>query len=277
MSNTTKKVNVQRLCVTAVMLALATALSMVKIIELPYGGSVTLASMLPVVIIAYRYGTAWGIASGLVYGCIQQLLGLNSLSYVTTPLSIIAVILLDYIVAFLVCGFGGIFRKRIKNQAIGISLGAFVVCALRYLCHVISGATVWAGISIPTKAALIYSLSYNGTYMLPETIVLVVTACIFGSLIDFTAERPARLKSEDTNITSNLMSVCAGIVFGAAIVFDVYGIFSKLQNADTGEFAFSQIFKINFTSVILITAAAAVISITLLLVSSKIKKERKNA
>ena len=277
MSNTTKKVNVQRLCVTAVMLALATALSMVKIFELPYGGSVTFASMLPIVIIAYRYGTAWGIVTGLVYGCIQQLLGLNSLSYVTTPLSIIAVILLDYVVAYLVCGFGGIFRKCIKNQAIGLSLGAFVVCILRYLCHVISGATVWAGISIPTKAALIYSFSYNGTYMLPETIVLVVAACIFGSLIDFTAERPARLKSGDTSVVSNLMSVCAGIILGAAIAFDVYSIFSKLQNAKTGEFAFSQISNINFTSVILVTAIAAVVSVVLFLVSSKIKRERKKS
>ena len=88
---------------SAIMLALATALSLVKIVELPYGGSVTVASMLPVLIIAYRYGVKWGLLTGAAYGGVQQLLGLKNLSYVTTWQSVLAVILLDYVVAFLCC------------------------------------------------------------------------------------------------------------------------------------------------------------------------------
>ena len=61
----------------AVMIALATVLSMIKLAELPYGGSITIASMLPVAIIAYRRGMGWGLGSAFVYGVIQQLLGLN--------------------------------------------------------------------------------------------------------------------------------------------------------------------------------------------------------
>ena len=69
-----------RLTESAIMIAAATILSMFKLVELPYGGSITLASMLPIVIIAYRYGTAWGILCGLVHGAIQLLLGSGTLS-----------------------------------------------------------------------------------------------------------------------------------------------------------------------------------------------------
>ena len=75
-----------------------------------------LASMLPIIIIAYRHGTGTGLMAGLVYGIIQQLLGLNTLSYVTTWQSILAVILLDYIVAFLVLGLGGISAAVLKSR-----------------------------------------------------------------------------------------------------------------------------------------------------------------
>ena len=68
----------------AVLLAIATVLSLVKLVDLPYGGSVTVASMLPVVIISYRHGLGYGLLSGAVFGVIQQLLGLNTLSWVTT-------------------------------------------------------------------------------------------------------------------------------------------------------------------------------------------------
>lgn len=103
----------------AIMIALATVLSMVKLAELPYGGSITIASMLPIAIIAYRRGMGWGLGSAFVYAVIQQLLGLNSLSYVTTWQSVVAVILLDYIVAFTVVGFAGIFRNAIKKSGSG--------------------------------------------------------------------------------------------------------------------------------------------------------------
>ncbi len=165
---------VQMLVESAVMLAIATVLSMIKLFNLPYGGSVTIASMLPIIIISYRHGLRWGLLSGLVYGIIQQLLGLDTLSWVTTWQSIVAVILLDYIIAFAVTGFGGVFRKKC-SQPMALLLGALLVGLLRYICHVISGATVWAGLSIPTNAAMIYSLGYNATYMIPETITHIVT------------------------------------------------------------------------------------------------------
>ena len=252
----------------AIMIALATVLSMVKLAELPYGGSITIASMLPIAIIAYRRGMGWGLGSAFVYAVIQQLLGLNSLSYVTTWQSVVAVILLDYIVAFTVVGFAGIFRNAIKSQAAALTLGCVFVSVLRYACHVISGATVWAGLSIPTQAALSYSFIYNATYMLPEAIILAVSAAYIGSVIDFREEKLRRL------VRANAMSIVAGLVAAAAVVYDVVEVFSHLQSAESGEFDITGLAAANWTAVIAVTASAAVVAVLLIVVGKALKNSR---
>ncbi|MBQ8911953.1 MAG: energy-coupled thiamine transporter ThiT, partial [Clostridia bacterium] len=65
---------------------------------------------------------------------------------------------------------------------------------MRYICHVISGCTVWAGMSIPTGGAFVYSLIYNATYMLPETIILILVSYYLGTSLDFDAQIPRRLR-----------------------------------------------------------------------------------
>ena len=239
----------------AIMIALATVLSMVKLAELPYGGSITIASMLPIAIIAYRRGMGWGLGSAFVYAVIQQLLGLNSLSYVTTWQSVVAVILLDYIVAFTVVGFAGIFRNAIKS-------------------HVISGATVWAGLSIPTQAALSYSFIYNATYMLPEAIILAVSAAYIGSVIDFREEKLRRLVRANSGVHASAMSIVAGLVAAAAVVYDVVEVFSHLQSAESGEFDITGLAAANWTAVIAVTASAAVVAVLLIVVSKALKNGR---
>ena len=256
----------------AIMIALATVLSMIKLAELPYGGSITIASMLPIAIIAYRRGMGWGLGSAFVYGIVQQLLGLNSLSYVTTWQSIVAVILLDYIVAFTVIGFAGIFRNKIENQALGLTLGCVFVSILRYICHVISGATVWAGLSIPTQAALSYSFIYNATYMLPECIILAVTAVYIGSVIDFREEKLKRVVKSDTKAYSPAINVVAGLVAAGAVIYDAVEVFSHLQNAETGEFDITGLAAANWTAFIAVTVSAAVVTVLLLIVNKTLKK-----
>lgn len=259
----------------AVMIALATVLSIVKIAEMPYGGSITLASMLPIAIIAYRRGTGRGLASGFVFAVIQQLLGLKNLTYFTSWQSILAIIILDYAVAFTVIGLAGVFRKAVKNQAVALTLGCILVSVLRYICHVISGATVWAGLSIPTQAALSYSFIYNATYMLPECIILAVSALYIGSLINFSTESLTRVKREDTAVYSPWIGACAGLISCAAVVFDVATIFPKLQNAKTGNFDITGISSVNWTLVIAVTVVATVISLLLLVVRHLTKNTAK--
>ena len=267
-----KNKTVRALVESAVMVALATVLSLIKIVDLPAGGSVTIASMLPVAVIAYRHGLGWGLGAGLVHGAIQQLLGLSSLSMVTGWQSILAVILLDYIVAFAVIGFAGVFRHTVKNQATALTLGCVLVCVLRYACHVVSGATVWAGLSIPTQAALGYSFIYNATYMVPETIVLVVAALYIGSTVDFRAEMPTRMRREAAAKGTGWLAPVAGLVVTAAVIYDVAAVFSHLQDAESGEFAITQITEVNWLVVVIVTAAAAAVAAVLLGIRSSMRR-----
>ncbi len=268
-----KNTKVRALVESAIMIAIATVLSMIKIVDLPYGGSVTIASMFPIAIVSYRHGIKWGCASGLAYGAIQQLLGLSTLSYVTGWQSIVAIIMLDYIVAFAVAGLGGIFRKSVKDQSTSLALGGILVCVLRYACHVLTGATIWAGISIPTKAALIYSFIYNATYMIPETIIMVIVAVYMGSVMNFNAQIPVRTIKNGSGSVSGIITALSGLPIAVALIVDVALIFSKLQNAETGEFAIEQIINVNWGLVGIVSAAAIILAGVLFLMG----KSKKNA
>ena len=270
------KNRVRKLVECAVMIALASALSFFPILKMPYGGSVTFASMLPIILIAYRNGIGWGLGSGFAFAFIQQMLGLDNLSYVSTWQSVLAVIILDYALAFVVLGLGGIFRGKLKNQSAEMVLGTVFVCALRYLCHVISGATVWAGISIPTKAALIYSIGYNATYMLPEVIVTAVVAYYVASMIDFRKEKIGRISASDEKIklptSCKVLRIVSTTVAVAATVFDAVAIFSHIQDGDSGEFTFAHMGEVAWTPVIIVSAVAAVILVASCISISVIKK-----
>lgn len=255
-----KNKTVKALTESAIMIAMATVLSLIKIVELPYGGSVTVACMLPIAIIAYRHKLVWGLSAGLVFGVIQQLISLNTLSYVTTWQSILAVILLDYVVAYALIGTAGAFRKSVKSRSLSLMLGVLLCSILRYACHVISGATVWAGLSIPTEAALGYSFIYNATYMLPETIVLCIAALYVGANIDLLADKPLRVRHEVKAFASAFALPLAGALVCGAVIYDTAAVFSRLQNGETGEFDIGQIVNVNYRSVIIVTGIALLLA-----------------
>ena len=259
----------RRLTEASVMLAIATVLSILKLASLPYGGSVTIASMLPIIIIGYRYGTTWGLLSGLVFGVIQQLLGINTLSYATSWKAAVAIIILDYLVAFMAAGLGGVFRNKTK-QPIALLWGSLLACAVRYACHVISGATVWAGLSIPSKAALAYSFSYNATYMIPETIVTALIAYYIGSVLDFGSDslRYYKAKNEEKFPVARII---AGVVIAGALTFDTVSVFSKLQNGESGEFDITGLSSVNWIPVIIVSICAIIAAVLLFTVLSKSK------
>lgn len=211
-----KKVsNNQILVECALMVAIATVLnvvcSFVLFLNLPFGGGFTICSMLPIILVAYRNGTKWGLISGFAYAVIQMLLGFKTVSAFFMPgdeqmvlWKALLVCFIDYIVAYTVLGFGGIFRKSIKNPAVSISVGSIVAISLRYLAHTVSGFLffgTWAewfftqdgfpafGTKIVeffggngTGLALFYSIFYNGLYMIPEIIITAVVALIIGNI-----------------------------------------------------------------------------------------------
>lgn len=191
------------------MLALALAVSfvcgLIPFLNLPFGGGFTIASMLPVIIIAYMYGTKWGLLTSFTYSVLQMLISFRTVSaffmpnddnYAGSVIKALLICLLDYVIAYTVLGLGGIFRNKIKNKTVAIVLGCVVAISLRYLVHVISGYIffgAWAEwffsqdgfYAIGSKIlatfsgnglSLIYSFFYNGLYMIPEIIITAIVA-----------------------------------------------------------------------------------------------------
>ena len=182
----------------AIMVALATVLSLIKVFELPWGGAITLLSMLPICMFSIKYGIKKGFAVSFIYSLVQLFLSLGSvLSWGLTVGVLIACIVLDYIAAFTVLGIAGILRSK---GAAGWICGTVLAIFLRFVCHFISGCTIWwygfgelwSGFS--TENAFIYSLLYNGSYMLPEMIITGIAAFIL-----FKAPQTKRLLTESSN------------------------------------------------------------------------------
>lgn len=224
------------------MLALGFILSMLKIIDMPFGGSVTAFSMVPIILIAYRYGTAWGLLSGFAASLLQMLMGLKNLTYATSAGAVIAIIFLDYIIAFSVMGLGGIFKGKIKDSGVSVGAAALVVCVLRYLCHVISGCTVWAGVSIPTADGLLYSFVYNAAYMVPETIVTVVGAYYAAKVFTLGSEQIKRVPL-DSGASKNLIASIP-VVLAAVISFIfIFAMFQTEEGFDITAIASTDFFS----------------------------------
>ena len=176
---------------SAIMIALAAVLSMITIFRMPQGGSITAASMVPLLIISYRYGMGWGTMTAFVYSVIQLVTGFYP-PPVTTFLNYVLVVLLDYIIAFSVMGLASLFSKVIRtNRILSIGFGSFVAVFCRLVCHVLSGILIWGSYAPEGTPVWVYSVTYNGSYMLAEAIVSTVVMCLLASMLDFkTLRRP---------------------------------------------------------------------------------------
>ncbi len=167
----------------AVMVALATVLSFLKIVQFPWGGSITVLSMLPIVVFALRYGVRKGWIVSFVYAVIQLGQGIlieGLLGWGLTPVALIACILLDYLAAFGVLCLAGAFGNKKWSAIIG---GVVLALCLRFALHYVSGVAIfhsfgelWEGFS--TDNTWLYSLLYNGAYMLPETVFTTAGAIV---------------------------------------------------------------------------------------------------
>ncbi len=166
---------VYKLTLSAIFVALATVLSLIKVYKLPLGGAVTLLSMLPIVMLSVMLGVKWGLGAAFVYSLAQLALDLGDvLTWGLTPASLVGTILLDYIFAFTVLGLGGLFAKK---GYLGICIGSVLVMVLRFLCHFVSGIIIF-DIWCEWDSVWLYSLCYNGSFMLPELILTTVAAVI---------------------------------------------------------------------------------------------------
>lgn len=159
----------------AIMIAMATVLSYIKVFELPMGGTITAFSQVPIVLFGYHRGVKKGLFIGVVHGLLQMLLqGLGNFAYVKGIGAYLILILMDYLVAFAVLGLGGALFRKMQNKILGAGLGAAAASVMRFVCHFISGVTIWGEYADGWAGVWIYSLTYNGSYMLAECIVTIV-------------------------------------------------------------------------------------------------------
>ena len=157
-----KSTNTKQLVFCAMIVALGTVASFLKVYEFPFGGTITLCSMLFVCIAGYFYGPSTGIITGCAYGILQ----LITQPFIVYPLQV----MVDYIFAFSALGLSGLFYKAKNGLLKGYLLGVFG----RYVFAVISGWIFFSEYAWQGWAALPYSLVYNGIYIAAEALLTVI-------------------------------------------------------------------------------------------------------
>ena len=126
----------------ALMIALSTVLSMIQIPLMPHGGSITLFSMVPILVMSYRHGAKWGLFTGFVNSCLQMIMGFYP-PPASTFLYFLGEVLLDYVLAFMALGLAELFARPFKNRTVGVAVGTFAAGFLRFMCSFLSGVLVW--------------------------------------------------------------------------------------------------------------------------------------
>lgn len=176
----------------AISIALSFALSYAKLFKLPQGGSVTFASLLPLMVYCCMFGTRRGIVVCTIYGVLQALQD----PFIIHPMQF----LLDYPLAFGLIGVSGIFMEKgvfKEKKIVAFLLGGIIAVVLRYACHVCSGVFAFADYADLDKygSAIVYSMAYNSFTFVDMALALVAGSTLFASK-SFTA---LMQKSSDVN------------------------------------------------------------------------------
>lgn len=171
------RMNTQKMLESAILIGISLVLNEFATFKAPwaFGGSITLGSILPLVLICWRWGTAQGLFSALVFSLLQMFIGFKNVTYGQTAAQMMAIALLDYVAAYTCIGLAGVFRRAVRNHLLALGGGILLVCALRFVCHFFSGWMIWDALWPNEKglASPLYSLMYNGGYMLPETLIAI--------------------------------------------------------------------------------------------------------
>lgn len=160
------KTTTQQLVFSAIAMAIAMVTSMIKLVDMPLGGSVTLLSMLFIVLIGYWYGPVAGITTGMAYGLLQFVL---EPVFYTIPQ-----MLTDYPLAFGALGLAGLFHNKKFGLQIGYAVGVFG----RFVFSFLSGFLFFAAYAPETMHPVLYSLCYNGAYLLGEAVLTLIVISI---------------------------------------------------------------------------------------------------
>ena len=204
----------KRLTESAMLIAIAVVLELVGrtvIPPMPFGGQLTLCAMLPIVLISWRHGVRWGLTAGFGYSLVQMALGADVVTAAFQPGYFgdgtmlgraLIMCLCDYVLAYSLLGLGGCFRNVIKNSRISLMCGSLVATGARYCAHIASGYILFAGwaewfftqegfpawgaelvaVLSPQMLGLVYSIVYNGMYMIPEMVITAIAAWLIAKV-----------------------------------------------------------------------------------------------
>ncbi len=176
-----KNKKMKMLTESAIMLALAFALSSAKLFEMPLGGSVTVASMLPIMAVGFRWGNKTGASVAFLYSITQALQSLaagNVFPYCEGIDALIVCILFDYVVPFTVLGFAGAFIGKLGGGKREYILGASVTVFVRFLSHFITGVYIWGQWAPDGMGKYVYSFLYNGGFLALDFAILLAVLCL---------------------------------------------------------------------------------------------------
>ena len=200
----------KRLTESAMLIAIAVVLELVGksvIPPMPFGGQLTLCAMLPIVLISYRHGVKWGLTAGFGYSLVQMALGADVVTAAFQPGyfgdgtmigNAILMCLCDYVLAYSLLGLGGCFRNLVKNKGLSLMCGSLVATSARYCAHIASGYILFSGWAewfftqegfpgwgaelvaslSPEMLGFVYSVVYNGMYMVPEMVITAAAALL---------------------------------------------------------------------------------------------------
>lgn len=178
----------QVLAESAIMVALSIAIFAVSdMLPWPfvYGGGFSIFGQVPIILISYRHGIKNGLPAATVLAMFEMMMGYKNFTYVTGLAAYLIVAFADYIVAFGCLGLGGMFRDKFGGkQSLEMAAGGGVVCIIRFICHFISGVTIWRGYCPEGMAVGLYSFFYNGSYMLIELVLTVIGSLAIGKLFN---------------------------------------------------------------------------------------------
>ena len=133
---------------------------------------------------SFRHGPKWGLFTGFVYSLIDLMRGFDNVMYCTTIGAMFLCILLDYLLAYSVMGLACVFGKGLKSRAACVAVGTTITGLLRYFCSFLSGMLIWYGYAPDTMPVWFYSLTYNGSYMIPEIILTAIAAVLVMQVMD---------------------------------------------------------------------------------------------
>ncbi len=177
----TEKSKILLIAEAAVMIALSIVLNLIVLWQMPLGGKVTLASMLPVMLFAIKADKKWGFGCAFIYSVIQMAFSFfKVLSWGLTPVVLISCFLLDYILPYTALGLAGVFPKKwgVKGAFAGIALAI----STRFISHFLSGTVLFGTWEDGVWEVISYSIVYNGSYLLPELALSLIIAYLLLSV-----------------------------------------------------------------------------------------------